>query len=184
MTGLDLLEWVREGNPNIPFIIFTGRSQEAVAIRALNLGADYYLKKGSEEFRDLFMDIAHRIREEVEERRAGEALTKAYDELEQRVEERTEELQKTNDLLLTEINERKKVEDALILQRNLGNNLCKIPNMSEALDLILKTSVQLEGIDCGGIYLIAKLESSVSHQVKEFQLISLASFQMTKDLLQ
>ena len=153
MTGLDLLEWVREGNPNIPFIIFTGRSQEAVAIRALNLGADYYLKKGSEEFRDLFIDIAHRIKEEVDKRRAGEALTKAYDELEHRVDERTEELKQINDRLVAEINERKKIENALVLQRNLGNNLCKISNIIEALDLILKTSVQLEGIDVGGIYL-------------------------------
>jgi len=154
MTGLDLLEWVREGNPNIPFIIFTGRSQEAVAIRALNLGADYYLKKGSEEFQDLFIDIAHRIKEEVEERRASEALAKAYDDLENRVEERTEELQEINEKLRSEINERKKIEDALILQRNLGNKLCRIHDMSEALDLILKTSVQLEGVDCGGIYLV------------------------------
>lgn len=154
MTGLDLLEWVREGNPNIPFIIFTGRSQEAVAIRALNLGADYYLKKGTEEFRDLFIDIAHRIRTEVEERRTGEALTKAYEELERRVEERTVELQESNDQLINEINERRKVEDALILQRDLGISLCKTPHLSEALDLILKTAVQLDGVDCGGIYLV------------------------------
>ncbi len=153
MTGLDLLEWVREGNPNIPFIIFTGRSQEAVAIRALNLGADYYLKKGTEEFRDLFIDIAHRIRTEVEERRAGEAITTAYEELEHRVEERTAELQKSNEQLLTEIAERRKGEEALILQRDLGNKLCITPDLNEALDLILKTSVQLDGVDCGGIYL-------------------------------
>jgi len=153
MTGLDLLEWVREGNPNIPFIIFTGRSQEAVAIRALNLGADYYLKKGSEEFRDLFIDIAHRIKEEVEERRASEALEKAYDDLERRVDERTEELRKINEQLVAEINERSKIENALVLQRNLGNKLCKTPDMLEALDMILKTSVQLDGVDCGGIYL-------------------------------
>jgi len=153
MTGLDLLEWVREGNPNIPFIIFTGRSQEAVAIRALNLGADYYLKKGTEEFRDLFIDIAHRIKTEVEERRTGEALTTAYEELERRVEERTAELQKSNEQLLTEIAERKKGEEALILQRELGNKLCITPDLNEALDLILKTSVQLDGVDCGGIYL-------------------------------
>ncbi|MFW9768625.1 MAG: response regulator, partial [Candidatus Thorarchaeota archaeon] len=64
MTGLELLEWVREFNSSIPFIIFTGRSQEAVAIRALNLGADYYLKKGTEEFRNLFAQLADRIKTE------------------------------------------------------------------------------------------------------------------------
>ncbi|MHA1928473.1 MAG: response regulator [Candidatus Thorarchaeota archaeon] len=153
MTGLDLLEWVREGNPTIPFIIFTGRSQEIVAIRALNLGADYYLKKGTDEIQDLFGDIAHRIVTEVESRRTEEALSNAYDELERKVEERTEELQKINEQLVNEIGERKKVEDALILQRELGNILCKIGNLNEALDLILKTAVRLDGVDCGGIYL-------------------------------
>jgi len=153
MTGLDLLEWVREGNPSIPFIIFTGKSQEAVAIRALNLGADYYLKKGSEEFRDLFIDIADRIRTQVEQRRAGESLSKAYEEMERRIEERTAELQNINEQLTNEINERRKVEDALILQRDLGNKLCNTQDLIEALDLILKTAVRLDGIDCGGIYL-------------------------------
>ena len=156
MTGLDLLEWVREGNPNIPFIIFTGRSQEAVAIRALNLGADYYLKKGTEEFRDLFVDIAHRIRTEVESRRTEEALSSAYEDLELKVDERTAELQKMNEQLVNEIDERRKVEEALIMQRELGNALCKIANLTEALDLILKTAVRLEGVDWGGIYLVDK----------------------------
>ncbi|MHA1614169.1 MAG: response regulator [Candidatus Thorarchaeota archaeon] len=154
MTGLDLLEWVREGNPSIPFIIFTGRSQEMVAIRALNLGADYYLKKGTEEVQDLFGDIAHRIVTEVESRRTEEALSDAYEELENKVKERTEELQKMNEQLINEISERKKIEDALILQRELGNILCKTENLTDALDLILKTAVRLDGVDCGGIYLV------------------------------
>ena len=154
MTGLDLLEWVREGNPSIPFIIFTGRSQEMVAIRALNLGADYYLKKGTEEVQDLFEDIAHRIVTEVESRRTEEALSNAYEELERKVEERTKELQKMNEQLVNEISERKKIEDALILQRELGNVLCKTGNLNDALDLILKTAVRLDGVDCGGIYLV------------------------------
>ncbi len=92
MTGLDLLEWVREIHPHIPFIIFTGRSQEAVAIRALNLGADFYLKKGSQDVKELFAQIANRIQTEVESRRTEEALELAYNELERRVKERTAEL--------------------------------------------------------------------------------------------
>jgi len=154
MTGLELLEWVREFNQSIPFIIFTGRSQEAVAIRALNLGADYYLKKGTEEFRDLFAQLADRIKSEVEARRAEEALSSAMEELENRVEKRTAELSEMNEKLSQEIAERKKVEKSLLLQRELGNTLCKTDNLIDALDIILKAAVKLEGVDTGGIFLV------------------------------
>jgi len=46
-------------------------------------------------------------------RRAEEALQKAHDDLEKRVEERTSELSKTNALLKQEVAERKHVEEAL-----------------------------------------------------------------------
>jgi CheY-like chemotaxis protein len=154
MTGLELLEWTREFNPHIPFIIFTGRSQEAVAIRALNLGADYYLKKGTEEFRELFSQLANRIATEVEARRQEEALATALNDLEKRVEERTAELTEANETLAQEIIERKKVEDSLLLQRDLGNTLCKTENLIDALDRILKAAVHLEGVDTGGIFLV------------------------------
>ncbi|TFG31275.1 response regulator [Candidatus Thorarchaeota archaeon] len=154
MTGLDLLEWIRDSHPNIPFIIFTGRSQESVAIRALNLGADFYLKKGSQDIKELFSQIALRIRTEVESRRTEEALETAYNELERRVKERTNELEEMNRQLLHEISERQKVEDALRLQRDLGNTLCRTNNLTEALDHILKASVHLDGVDCGGVYIV------------------------------
>jgi len=44
---------------------------------------------------------------------AEEALVKAYEDLEERVVERTQELTKTNDLLKSEVEERKQAEDAL-----------------------------------------------------------------------
>jgi len=153
MTGLDLLEWVRETHPHIPFIILTGRSQEAVAIRALNLGANFYLKKGSQDIKDLFSQIAYQIKTEVESRRTDEALEVAYNELEVRVKQRTAELEEINRQLVHEISERKKVEAALLLQRDLGNILCKTRDLAKALDHILNATLHLEDIDCGGIYL-------------------------------
>ena len=120
----------------------------------MNLGADYYLKKGTEEFRELFSQPANRITTEVEARRQGEALENALNDLEDRVKERTAELTETNELLAQEIAERKKIEDSLLLQRDLGNTLCKTENLIDALDRILKAAVHLEGVDTGGIFLV------------------------------
>ena len=58
---------------------------------------------GEDEVLSIIRDISYR-------KQAEEALKKAYDELEIRVEERTTELRNTNDRLLVEITERKRVE--------------------------------------------------------------------------
>ncbi|MFW9846053.1 MAG: PAS domain S-box protein, partial [Candidatus Thorarchaeota archaeon] len=73
MTGLEILEWLRDQGCNTPFIIFTGRSREEVAIQALNLGADYYLEKG-EDLESLFAEIGHHVKNVVRSRRTEEAL--------------------------------------------------------------------------------------------------------------
>jgi len=46
MDGLDFLREIRARGINIPFIMFTGRGREEVAIKALNLGANNYIQKG------------------------------------------------------------------------------------------------------------------------------------------
>ncbi len=66
MNGLELLEWLRASQSSIPFIMFTGRSREEVAIRALNLGADLYLKKDQEDLGNLFVELVHHIKSSVE----------------------------------------------------------------------------------------------------------------------
>ncbi|HUV02344.1 MAG TPA: response regulator [Desulfobacteria bacterium] len=46
MDGLEFLQKLRERENTIPFIIFTGRGREEVAIEALNKGANRYPQKG------------------------------------------------------------------------------------------------------------------------------------------
>ncbi|MBD3367285.1 MAG: response regulator [Candidatus Eisenbacteria bacterium] len=45
MSGIDILEKLRDKDPSIPVIIITGHASQESAIEALNLGAFYYLLK-------------------------------------------------------------------------------------------------------------------------------------------
>ncbi|MHA1927333.1 MAG: PAS domain S-box protein [Candidatus Thorarchaeota archaeon] len=73
MDGLEILQWVRSNGMDTPFIMFTGRSREDIAIKALNLGADYYLEKGND-FEGLFKEIVHHITTIVRNRKIEVAL--------------------------------------------------------------------------------------------------------------
>lgn len=46
MNGIEFLMELRSNGDDTPFILFTGRGREEVAIKALNLGADFYIQKG------------------------------------------------------------------------------------------------------------------------------------------
>ncbi|OKY78479.1 MAG: Signal transduction histidine kinase with PAS and PocR sensory domain [Candidatus Methanohalarchaeum thermophilum] len=77
LNGLELLKRVREDLcSNIPFIVFTGKGREEVAIDALNLGADRYLQKGGSP-KSQFGALAHYISKEVEWHRTEKALKKS-----------------------------------------------------------------------------------------------------------
>ncbi len=73
MTGLQFLRTLRENSNPIPFIIFTGRGREEVAIEALNSGANHYLQKGGD-FESMFGTLAHALREVMEKKRVEAAL--------------------------------------------------------------------------------------------------------------
>ncbi|MFW9915414.1 MAG: PAS domain S-box protein, partial [Candidatus Thorarchaeota archaeon] len=76
MDGLELLEWLRKQDNLTPFVMFTGRGREEVAIKALNLGADYYLRK-SQDLESLYKELSHIIESVVEHRRTAEALKRS-----------------------------------------------------------------------------------------------------------
>ncbi len=69
MDGLELLEEIREKrDSDIPFIMFTGKGREEVAIEALNLGADQYVqKKGGP--KSQYRVLVNAIEQEVEHHR-------------------------------------------------------------------------------------------------------------------
>lgn len=69
MDGLAFLRALREEGNTIPFIIFTGKGREEVAIDALNAGADFYLQKGGKP-NVQFGELQNVVRQVVERKRA------------------------------------------------------------------------------------------------------------------
>ncbi len=83
MNGLEFLEELRKKGNNIPFIIFTGKGEEKVAMEALNKGANRYIRKEGNPA-VLFDTLGQYIREVVEERADEEEREKRLKELEER----------------------------------------------------------------------------------------------------
>ena len=90
MDGLEFLEEVRnERDSDIPFIMFTGKGREEVAIEALNLGADRYLQKGGSP-KTQYQVLSQAIEQEVEHHRTEMSLRRK-DELLEQIFEKAEE---------------------------------------------------------------------------------------------
>jgi PAS domain S-box-containing protein len=78
VDGLEFLQAVREDNPDLPFILFTGKGSEEVASDAISAGATDYLQKqsGTEQYSLL----ANRIRNAVTQHRSERKLREAREE--------------------------------------------------------------------------------------------------------
>jgi PAS domain S-box-containing protein len=72
--GIEFLKFIRTRYGDVPFILFTGRGREEVAIEALNNGADYYLQKGGAP-RSQFLELEDKIKKAVHRRQAERALS-------------------------------------------------------------------------------------------------------------
>ena len=70
--GLELLEAVRERDPELPYILFTGKGSEEIASDAISAGVTDYLQK--EASAEQFTVLSNRIEHAVSERRTEIAL--------------------------------------------------------------------------------------------------------------
>jgi len=67
--GIQLLKEIRGGGNKTPFILFTGKGREDIAIEAFENGADFYLQKGGET-RAQFGELEHKIKKAIDLRLA------------------------------------------------------------------------------------------------------------------
>jgi len=107
--GLDTFIRASYQYPRVPFVVLTGMADEAMGVTAVSEGAQDYLIKGEVDGKVLL----RAIRYATERKRVQEALRKAHDELEQRVEDRTADLARAVDKLQEEIERRTQAERAL-----------------------------------------------------------------------
>lgn len=73
IDGIEFLKIIKKDYPYLPFIIFTGRGREEVVMEALNLGADFYIQKGSD-VKSQFAELVHKVRIAVTKNRYKTAL--------------------------------------------------------------------------------------------------------------
>lgn len=115
-SGIDIL--AQEGTePVFPVIVLTGQGGEKSAVEAMKRGAmDYIVKDGQN-----LMELPHYLERGlsqwnniIERRNAEKALKEAKEELEERVKERTAELDKSKQMLEADVEVRKKAEKALL----------------------------------------------------------------------
>lgn len=76
MDGLEFLKALRNQKNDIPFILFTGKGREDVAIASLNSGADFYLQKGGDPISQ-FAELTNMIKAAVAARRAQAQLARS-----------------------------------------------------------------------------------------------------------
>jgi PAS domain S-box-containing protein len=110
-TGLDYVREAVTRGCKSPLIVLTGQGSYEVDLQAMQVGAVDYLLKDQ-----INSSVLERtIRYAIERTHAREALKRAHDELEQRVQERTHELLLANQELQNEIAERKRVEAQMMV---------------------------------------------------------------------
>ncbi|MFB6206077.1 MAG: PAS domain S-box protein [Haloglomus sp.] len=88
LTGLDLLESVRETHPNLPFLLVTGQGDEGVASEAISAGVTDYIRKrrGTKQYPVL----AHRVSKAVEQYRTEREITRTQRRFSRLIEESTD----------------------------------------------------------------------------------------------
>jgi DNA-binding response OmpR family regulator len=104
MSGLHVCIELLDKEVPLPLVILTGKGSEELAVEALKAGvSDYIIKDPSQGYLDLLPvvlpEVVAKHDDHLSRKIAEQALQKAHNELEQRVKERTAELERSNQAL-------------------------------------------------------------------------------------
>ena len=83
-NGLEFLDLVRQGHPDLPFVLFTGQGSEEIAAEAITAGVDEYLQK--QPGRGQYAVLANRITNLVDQHRLERALERTRRRFEKLIE--------------------------------------------------------------------------------------------------
>jgi PAS domain S-box-containing protein len=87
--GIEFLKEVREAYGDIPFILFTGKGREEIAIEAIDNGADFYIQKGGQP-KAAFVELSHKVKMAIDRKRAEQSLKESEQRYKAVVEDQTE----------------------------------------------------------------------------------------------
>ncbi len=125
MDGITFLKQLKASGNTTPFIIFTGRGREEVAIEALNSGADFYIQKGGDP-KSQFAELSNKIRYAVSKKQSEEALKESEERHRSVVDDQREMIARfTPDGAITFVNKAYRLYFAslLDLQKVEGKNI-------------------------------------------------------------
>jgi signal transduction histidine kinase len=149
--GLEFLKELRHRGDTVPFIIFTGKGREEVAINALNLGADHYLNKtGKAE--TVYGELLHAISQATDRKSAQERLKdKRLTAVEKELEAATAKLEMMNEKLrvtggLTRHDVRNKLSiitgNAYLARKELAGNK-KVQDYLKEMEIAVQQAVRI-----------------------------------------
>ncbi|MCK5076490.1 MAG: PAS domain S-box protein, partial [Calditrichia bacterium] len=131
VDGLEVLETVKKESPDTPVIVVSGTGVISDAVEALHKGAwDYILKP----IQDLSV-LVHAVKKSLERSRLIQENKDYQEHLEDQVAKRTKELRLSNEVLLKEIKNRKKVElDLQFSEQKMESIIKFVPDIIYRLD--------------------------------------------------